>query len=108
MLRSEVTLAGIDELSSPTGIVLSADHVAALTSANINPRLIPEADAYRVAEALLADPRKNIGGPIGTSQSTGERVPINVPRGDDGKYLYWAPPMTECDCGTPDGGRHIK
>ena len=110
VLRSEVTIAGIDELSSPTGIVLSAEHVAALTSANIDHHLIPEAEAIRVAEVLLADPRKNFGSATGggISATTGERVPINVPRGDDGKYLYWAPPMTECDCGTPDGGRHIK
>ena len=40
VLRSEVTIAGIDELSSPTGIVLSAEHVAALTSANIDHHLI--------------------------------------------------------------------
>ena len=33
---------------------------------------------------------------------------INVPKGDDGKYLYWAPPMKLCECGTPDGGRHIR
>ena len=112
VLRSDVTIAGIDELSSPTGIVLSADHIAALAGANINHNLIPEADAYRVAEALLADPRKHIGGPTpntGTAPLTGgERVPITVPRGEDGKFLYWAPPMSECDCGTPDGGRHIK
>ena len=33
---------------------------------------------------------------------------INVPKGEDGKYMYWAPPMSLCDCGTLDGGHHIE
>ena len=78
VLRSEITLAGIDELSSPSGIVLSAQHLAALISANIDHHLIPEVEAIHVAEVLLADPRKNFsaaggGAPVSAS---GERVPL--------------------------------
>ena len=57
-----------------------------------------------IASSPPRDPRKNI---TLDSDSPGF-TPINVPKGDDGKYLYWAPPMKECDCGTPDEGRHIR
>ena len=83
-------------------------HIAVLASAKINHELIPVDDALLVAEALLSDPRKTIPNAGKQPAISGDKLPINVPRGDDGKYLYWAPPMTECDCGTPDGGRHIK
>ena len=59
------------------------------------------------AAALLADPRKTaLAKPL--AKLDGQPKSIDVPRGDDGKYLYWAPPMSLCDCGTPDGGHHIK
>ena len=31
-----------------------------------------------------------------------------IERGPDGRPLYWIKGMQQCDCGTPDEGRHIK
>ena len=111
LLRSSATIAGIDELSSPSRQVLSAEHVAALASANIKPELLGESEALSVATALLAasgskpnDPRKNLSTNPGPPSSGS----IEVPKGEDGKYLYWAPPMSQCECGAPDEGRHVR
>ena len=112
ILRQTVTMAGIDELSNDTpGVSLSAEHKSALIAANIDPALVPQAEAVRVAEVLLSvggagqsDPRKNID----TSASGQHKSKIDVPKGEDGKFLYWAPPMSLCGCGTPDEGRHIR
>ena len=110
VLRSEKVLAGIDELSSPSGgVIFDASHVAALSEVNIDHRALPADVASMVAEALIADPRKS-SLPSVAGGASGGGVPsiINVPKGEDGKYMYWAPPMSLCDCGTPDGGHHIK
>ena len=102
VLRSEKVLAGIDELSSPSGgVIFDANQMAALSDANTGSRALTADAASAGAEALIADPRKS-----SLPMMTGSA--IDVPRGEDGKYLYWAPPMSLCNCGTPDGGRHIK
>ena len=106
ILRSETTIAGIDELGQSSGSVLSSEQVAALSAASIDVAFIPAEQAILVADALLADPRKTLGLPSDKSQDYGKS--IDVPRGEDNKYLYWAPPMSQCDCGAPDEGRHIK
>ena len=109
LLRSTVTLAGIDELSSPSKLSLSVEQQGALAAANVDPSHVGDAEAIRLADALLSasassgplDPRKNIDTAVNAAS-------ISVPKGDDGKYLYWAPPMSLCECGTPDQGRHIR
>ena len=115
LLRSTSVIAGIDELSNSSGqlsqLGLSTDQLSALNAANINPIAISATEAVRVADALLAssparDPRKNL--PPSPDDGSSSFKQINVPKGEDGKYLYWAPPMSQCDCGTPDEGRHIK
>ena len=111
ILRSASVLAGIDELSSPSGISLVTEDLASLMSSSSGGSSSSSGmNAQQIFDALIsADPRKSFSG--GTTASTGSIkpfVPIDVPRGDDGKYLYWAPPMTLCDCGTPDEGRHIR
>ena len=109
ILRSVSVLAGIDELSSPSGMVLSAD-MASLSSASSSSGS-SGMSAQQIYEALITDPRKSLYAQAGVATSTGSvapYVPIDVPRGEDGKYKYWAPPMSLCDCGTPDEGRHIK
>ena len=114
VLRSDLVLAGIDELSSPQP-ALSAMH--ALSSLNSTSQDSSAGmTAQQLFESLLADPRKNSLGGLrsgsstasGDTSSTAEYKPIDVPKGDDGKYIYWAPPMSKCDCGTPDDGQHIK
>ena len=71
--------------------------------------------AQQLFESLLADPRKTTlsGMKSGSSTARGDTTstdykPIDAPKGEDGKYIYWAPPMSKCDCGTPDEGQHIK
>mgnify|MGYP006251684585 CR=1 FL=1 len=70
--------------------------------------------AQQIFDVLISDPRKTMAGGFTSGGSSASSFvpfkPIEVPRGDDGKYEYWAPPMKpcHCDCGTPDGGRHIK
>ena len=114
VLRSDLVLAGIDELSSPQP-ALSAMH--ALSSLNSTSQDSSAGmTAQQLFESLLADPRKNSLGGLrsgsstasGDTSTTAEYKPIDVPKGDDGKYIYWAPPMSKCDCGTPDDGQHIK
>ena len=113
MLRSASVLAGIDELSSPSGIALSTDMVSLMSSSSTSSGSSAGMSAQQIFEALVTDPRKSFaGGHSAASASSANSVtpfvPIDVPRGSDGKYLYWAPPMKPCDCGTPDDGRHIR
>ena len=112
LLRSRKVIAGIEELSSPSGglsaqMGLTVQQKEILSAAHVDPTLIGETEAIEVANALLTstkyDPRKNLSASNSTTSSS-----ITVPKGEDGKYLYWAPPMTQCDCGTPDEGRHIR
>ena len=69
LLRSSSVIAGIDELTSPSGLSsnlgLSSEQLDVLTASNINPSLIPAAEAALVANALLigspaSDPKKNL------------------------------------------------
>ena len=115
VLRSVHVLTGIDELSSPTGISLAAvGSMASLMSESSSSAASSSGvSAQQIFEALVSDPRKSFASGAGSAHAAGDGtsstfVPINVPRGDDGKYLYWAPPMKPCDCGTPDEGRHIR
>ena len=43
--------------------------------------------AQQIFEAMITDPRKSLAGGAGSASNT-PFVPIDVPRGDDGKYLY--------------------
>ena len=92
LLRGKSVIAEIDEGPAES---------TAFTCEQIKFDGLDEASKFEAASALLADPRKTI-----TAGAASK--PIDVPRGDDGKFLYWAPPMSLCDCGTPDEGRHIK
>ena len=109
VLRSAQVLTGIDELSSPS-ISLAAGSMAALMSdSSSSASGSSGVSAQQIFEALVTDPRKSFAGGASSSHSTVTPfVPIDVPRGEDGKFLYWAPPMKQCDCGTPDEGRHIR
>ena len=115
VLRSGLVLSGIDELSSPTQPTLLTEALAAANTSSTSGGVT----AQQLYESLLSDPRKtfNTGGSVSMpsfssasseKSSGGEWQPINVPKGEDGKYKYWAPPMKPCDCGTPDEGYHIK
>ena len=113
VLRSAHVLAGIDELSSPTGIALSSDMVSLMSASNSTSSTSSGVNAQQIFEALISDPRKSLTGGLNASAASSTNsvkpfVPIDVPRGDDGKFMYWAPPMTPCDCGTPDHGYHIR
>ena len=109
VLRSAQVLTGIDELSSPS-ISLAAGSMAALMSnSSSSASGSSGVSAQQIFEALVTDPRKSFAGGASSAHSTVTPfVPIDVPRGEDGKFLYWAPPMKQCDCGTPDEGRHIR
>ena len=104
ILRSNSVTEEIDELDNPSAPVLSAEHIAALSSAGVDHRAVQPADAAKLAESLIAaiDPRKNL------ATKPGEVGPDGIERGPDGKPLYWRPPMSLCDCGTPDEGRHVR
>ena len=110
VLRSVKVLSGIDELSSPSSVSLAAGSMAALMSdSSSSASSASGVSAQQIFEALVTDPRKSFAGDANSARSSVTPfVPIDVPRGDDGKYLYWAPPMKLCDCGTPDEGRHIR
>ena len=110
VLRSVKVLSGIDELSSPSSVSLAAGSMAALMSdSSSSASSSSGVSAQQIFEALVTDPRKSFAGDANSARSSVTPfVPIDVPRGDDGKYLYWAPPMKPCDCGTPDEGRHIR
>ena len=106
ILRSVHVLAGIDELSSPTGIALASDMVSLMSSSNSGSSASSGMSAQQIFEALITDPRKSFAGGSGSAAASSTKsitpfVPIDVPRGDDGKYMYWAPPMKPCDCGRP-------
>ena len=58
-----------------------------------------------MASSPVKDPKKNM---LADPSDNSNFIPITVPKGEDGKYQYWAPPMKPCDCGTPDEGRHIR
>ena len=104
VLRSVKVLSGIDELSSPSSVSLAAGSMAALMSdSSSSASSSSGVSAQQIFEALVTDPRKSFAGDANSARSSVTPfVPIDVPRGDDGKYLYWAPPMKLCDCGTPD------
>ena len=95
ILRSASVIAGIDELSSPSGpaalVGLSVEQTAALTAAHIDPKLISISEAAHIADALIStttqDPRKNLTTGDGNNSFSGIN-PITVPKGEDSKYLY--------------------
>ena len=98
MLRGKAVIAELDEGSAESTALAVTDRFAAREGYEYD---------EEAAAALLADPRKTA--PLASgAKFDGQSKAIDVPRGDDGKFLYWAPPMSLCDCGTPDGGRHIK
>ena len=76
ILRSETTIAGIDELGQSSGSVLSSEQVAALSAASIDVAFIPAEQAILVADALLADPRKTLGPPSDKSQDYSKSIDV--------------------------------
>ena len=100
LLRGKAVVAELDEGSSSQ---------TALLAKGILEGCGDEAAKLDALNALVADPRKSISSALSTALKAGEEYKvIDVPKGSDNKYLYWAPPMSQCDCGTPDEGRHIK
>ena len=93
VLRSVKVLSGIDELSSPSSVSLAAGSMAALMSdSSSSASSASGVSAQQIFEALVTDPRKSFAGDANSARSSVTPfVPIDVPRGDDGKYLSTAP-----------------
>ena len=54
----------------------------------------------------VSDPRKNLS-TVNTTAGDTVEWPF-PPRGPDGKYLFWTPALQQCECKTPDEGRHVR
>ena len=119
ILRTDVVIAGIDDLSrQSTGSALSSDSDrarSALVANGIEAAGVSDEQACILAATLeehpsqftLAaqnDPRKNLP----SVNATKEIESGYPPRGPDGKFKYWTPKMQQCDCGTPDEGYHVR